>query len=159
MAGRRSRECLAWLADSGRLCPRVSRIEPWSKSLETRPYFILGDLAVNVLAGSVVGLVVAALFGPAWNMLLAMIVAMGLGMAVSMPIALLCGACFGAMELMVPVMTTGMVAGMAVSMLAAEAEVAFGWAARVGAYSGVGVVVATYVANSVIKRRGARWTS
>lgn len=127
--------------------------------METRPYFVLGDFAVNILAGIGVGLATAALFGPAWNMVLAMFVAMAFGMLLSMPIALLAGALFGAMELMVPVMTTGMVVGMVVAMAAAMGEVTFGWAARVGAYGGLGVVVATYVANSVIKRRAARWTS
>lgn len=127
--------------------------------METRPYFVLGDFGANIVAGSVVGLATAAMFGPNWNMMLAMIVAMGLGMVMSMPIALAAGALFGAMELMIPVMTTGMVAGMVVSMAAAMGEIGFAWAARIGAFAGAGVVVVTYVANYVIKKRAALWTS
>ncbi len=120
---------------------------------------MLGDLAVNIVAGSVIAVITAALFGPSWNMVLAMIVGMALGMLISLPIAILSGALFGAMEVMIPVMTTGMVAGMLVSMVAAMGEVALGWSARVGAIIGIGVAIATYVANSVIRRRASRWTS
>jgi hypothetical protein len=127
--------------------------------VETRPYFVLGDFASNILAGVFVALVTNALFGPGWNMWLAMFVGMALGMLLSTPFAILAGALFGAMELMIPVMTTGMVVGMVVSMAAAMGEVTFAWAARVGAYSGAAVVAVTYLANSVIKRRAARWTS
>jgi hypothetical protein len=127
--------------------------------LETRPYFVLGDLAVNVATGWIVALAMALLFGPSWNMWLAMVVGMALGMMISLPISLLSGALFGAMEVMIPVMTTGMVVGMVVPMAAAMGEVGFGWAARSGAACGVGVVIATYVANIVIKRRTAHWTS
>ena len=38
-------------------------------------------------------------------------------------------------------------------------EVALGWSARVGATTGIGVAIATYVANGVIRRRAGRWTS
>jgi len=127
--------------------------------LETRPYFVLGDLAANVLAGIAIGSLSAAVFGTGWNMMLAMFVGMALGMAVSTPLALLAGALFGAMEVMVPVMTTGMVAGMVVSMAASMTDVGYGWAARVGAYCGVGVVVVTYVANGLIKQGAKQWTS
>ena len=91
--------------------------------METRPYFLFGDLLANGLAGVLVGVVMAALFGPGWNMILAMFVGMALGMIISLPIALPLGALFGAMEVMVPVMTTGMVAGMVVSMASAMATV------------------------------------
>jgi len=127
--------------------------------METRPYFVLGDLLANVATGALVGLVMAGLFGPAWNMLLAMFAGMALGMAISLPPALLFGAFFGAMEVMVPVMTTGMVAGMLVSMAAAMGEVALGHGASLGAWSGAGVMLATYVANALIRRRTPRWTS
>lgn len=36
--------------------------------METRPYFVLGDLLVNLATGALVGLACAALSGPAWNM-------------------------------------------------------------------------------------------
>ncbi len=148
------------LAEAGNTA-KLSRRAQRSRSypLETRPYFVLGDLVVNIVAGSVIAVITAALFGPSWNMVLAMIVGMALGMLISLPIAILSGALFGAMEVMIPVMTTGMVAGMLVSMAATMGEVAIGWSARVGATTGIGVVIATYVANSVIRRRAGRWTS
>jgi len=130
-----------------------------SRQLETRPYFVFGDLAVNTTAGVLIGLVSAALFGPSWNMLVAMVVGMAIGMALSMPFALISGALFGAMEVMLPVMTTGMVAGMVVSMAAAMGDVSFGWAAKVGACCGIGVIAATYLANALIKPRASRWTA
>ncbi len=132
---------------------------PGSPPLETRPYFVFGDLVTNCVAGVVVSLIMAAIFGPGWNMLIAMIVGMFLGMAITLPIALLSGALFGAMEVMVPTMLTGMVAGMVVSMAAAMGEVGFAWSARVGVCSGIGVVIVSYVANSVIRRRNSHWTT
>ncbi len=143
----------------GLSCPQEVQIRTRETELETRPYFVLGDLAANIAAGVIIGLISALLFGPGWNMLLAMFVGMALGMVISLPIALGSGALFGAMEVMLPVMTTGMVVGMVVPMAAAMAEVSFAWAVRVGACCGVGVVIATYVANSLIKRRTERWTT
>lgn len=44
--------------------------------MEQRPYFILGDAFVNSVTGALVALVCTALFGPAWNMWLSMLVGM-----------------------------------------------------------------------------------
>jgi hypothetical protein len=44
--------------------------------IETRPYFVLGDLVSNIAVGALVGVVMAAVLGPAWNMFLAMFVTM-----------------------------------------------------------------------------------
>jgi len=84
---------------------------------------------------------------------------MAVGMVIAAPLALLCGALFGAMEVMLPVMTTGMVAGMVVPMSATMAGMSFSEGAWLGCLSGVAVVVATYVANTIIKQRASRWTS
>ncbi|MCP4904858.1 MAG: hypothetical protein GY910_07745 [bacterium] len=131
--------------------------------METRPYFVLGDLFANSLAGVLVGLAVAALFGPGWNMILAMFVGMALGMVVSLPVALPLGALFGAMEVMIPVMTTGMVTGMVVSMSATMATMAeplsLGRGAALGLYCGLGTLAACYVANLWIRGRTSRWTA
>ncbi len=127
--------------------------------METRPYFLLGDLLANSLAGVVVALLCSVVFGPSWNMVVAMFVGMALGMFVSMFVALPMGALFGAMEVMVPVMTTGMVAGMVVSMGAAMEPVPAGQAAWLGVLSGVGTLVACYVADAWMKGRASRWTS
>ena len=128
-------------------------------SMETRPYFVFGDLLANSLAGALVGTISALVFGPAWNMILAMFVGMAIGMVLSGPPAFGFAALFGAMEVMVPVMTTGMVAGMVVSMAAAMGEVSIVEGLRMGTLSGVGVMVATYVANAAIKQRAPKWTS
>ena len=131
--------------------------------METRPYFIFGDVLANSLSGIVVGAARAALFGPRWNMILAMFVGMALGMVISLPIALPLGALFGAMEVMVPVMTTGMVAGMVVSMASAMASpaepISLGRGAELGFYSGLGTLAACYAANIWIRGRASRWTS
>ena len=131
--------------------------------METRPYFIFGDLFANGLAGVLVGAASALLFGPEWNMILAMFVGMAIGMGLSMPVAFPLGALFGAMEIMLPVMTTGMVAGMVVSMAAAMAPMAEPvslWrGAELGFYSGMLTLAACYVANVWIQGRASRWTS
>ena len=127
--------------------------------METRPYFVAGALVTNAATGALAGLVMAWLFGPAWNMFVAMLIGMALGMAISLPIALVLGAFFGAMEVMVPAMTTGMFAGMVVAMAASMGEVALARGAGMGAVSGVGVLIATYLANAVIRSRGSQWTS
>lgn len=126
--------------------------------IETRPYFVFGDLVSNVLTGGVIGIIMAAVFGPSWNMFVAMFVAMAFGMAISLPFAFLLGALFGAMEIMVPVMTTGMVAAMVVSMDAAMMECSLVRGAQLGALSGVGVMIAVYLANAVIRGRTSHWT-
>ena len=127
--------------------------------METRPYFIAGDLLTNAATGALVGLVMAWLFGPHSNMFVAMLVGMAVGMALSMPLALLLGALFGAMEVMLPAMTTGMVAGMVVSMAASMGEVELVRGAGMGTASGVGVLIATYLANALIRSRASQWTS
>lgn len=127
--------------------------------METRPYFMLGDLLANCVVGAVVGVASAALFGPGWNMIIAMLVGMALGMVISIPTLLGFVALFGAMEVMVPAMTTGMVAGMVVSMSATMDDLALGRAALLGAQSGLGVLAAIYVTNAIVKRRAWKWTS
>jgi hypothetical protein len=127
--------------------------------METRPYFLFGDLVANVLAGAMVALLCSVVFGPSWNMIMAMFVGMALGMILSMFVALPMGALFGAMEVMVPVMTTGMVAGMVVSMGAAMEAIPAGRAVLMGVWSGVGTLIACSVANAWMKGRAKRWTS
>jgi len=127
--------------------------------LETRPYFLVGDLLANVTVGALVGVASAAVFDPGWNMILAMLAGMALGMVLSLPSLLGFVALFGAMEIMVPAMTTGMVAGMVVSMSATMEELPFASAAALGAKSGLGVIVAIYLANAIVKRRASLWTS
>ena len=126
--------------------------------METRPYFVLGDVLANLSVGALVGLASAAAFDPDWNMILAMLAGMAMGMALSLPALLGFVALFGAMEVMVPAMTTGMVAGMVVSMSATMGDLALGPAAVLGAKCGLGVLIAIYLANVIVKRRTPVWT-
>ena len=127
--------------------------------METRPYFIAGDIVSNLAVGALVGGGCALLFGPGWNMFVAMVIGMALGMVLSLPLALLLSAFFGALETILPVMTTGMVAGMVISMKASLMAMRVADAAWLGCVSGLGVVVATYLANGVIRPRAKRWTT
>ncbi|MGE4651801.1 MAG: hypothetical protein AAEJ53_13010 [Myxococcota bacterium] len=127
--------------------------------METRPYFVLGDVLANSVVGALVGVASAALFGPGWNMIIAMLVGMALGMVISLPALLGFVVFFGAMEVMVPAMITGMVAGMVVSMSATMGPLSFASAAVLGVKSGLGVLVAIYLANIIVKRRAALWTT
>jgi hypothetical protein len=126
--------------------------------METRPYFLLGDLASNVLSGAAVGMLCAAVVGASWNHTLAMIVGMVLGMVAILPMQLACNIFFGAFETMLPMMLTGMAAGMVVSMTAADRLVPWQEAALQGAVIGLAVLVFTYVANAILHGEVRRWT-
>lgn len=128
------------------------------KTIETRPYFVIGDVLSCTLCGALVGVVCAALFGPAWNMWVAMLVGMALGMVLALLPALGLGALFGAMEVMVPVMLTGMVAGMVVSMRAAMGTLSVPSGVEIGCLSGLGALAVSYLMNAVLRRRVRRWT-
>ncbi len=111
--------------------------------METRPYFLLGDLVANVLAGAFIGAVHggdlrtrAGICG--WRCFVGMALAMPLSMVIAFPM----GALFGAMEVMVPVMTTGMVVSMWVAMEAAMAPIPILEGARMGVYGGIATLFA-----------------
>ena len=120
--------------------------------METRLYFLVGDTFYCALTGALAGAVCAALIPQGWHMLVAMAIGMIAGMALSIPLSILLGIFFGAMELMIPVMLTGMAAGMALAMAAAEEPVALSAAGVRGAAIGVLCLVATYLANAVLRR-------
>jgi len=126
--------------------------------MEKRFYFVLGDVVSNGSIGALAGALLSLIFGPDWNMFIAMITGMVLGMIISLPFAFLFGALFGAMEIMLPVMTTGMAAGMVVSMGATMKPMSLADGAYHGLASGVSVFVITYVLNAFIKPRAAKWT-
>lgn len=127
--------------------------------METRRYFVMGDIVSNVVAGALVGGACAVLLPPEWNMAVAMITGMALGVATSLPAGFLLSGLFGAMETLLPVMTTGMVAGMAVAMQSSLTAIRPEDAAWIGGLCGLSVVIATYLANAFIKPRAARWTT
>ena len=84
--------------------------------MDNRLYFVLGDLCVNMLGGSLIGWLIWLMTPGGWNMWLVMLIAMALGMLFAVVLFIPASMFLGAMEVMVPLMLTGMVAGMAVGM-------------------------------------------
>src|SRR5690606_8904498 len=128
-----------------------------SSHVETRPYLIVGGLLANLFAGALVGAACALIFGPAWNMGIAMLAGMGLGMLIALPVSFLFGALFGAMEVMLPVMLTGMFTSMVVAMRATMEPIAWLEAAKTGSWLGLMSVGACYAANAILRRRKSPW--
>ena len=114
--------------------------------METRPYFIVGDVLVNVAAGVVAALAARVLVGPSWNVLLAMPAGSIVGMLTSLPVALLFMPFFGAFEVMLPAMLTGMIAGMLAAMRPAEA-------ALLGILSGLASVSYVYALTAWVRSK------
>lgn len=112
--------------------------------METRLYFLLGDLLACVLVAVVAACACAAIFSDAWPMVLLMPVSMVVGMFIGLLVAVLAGLIyfFGAMEIMVPTMFTGMVAGMWGAMVGAGPEFSYASLAMQGATLGLVVNVA-----------------
>jgi hypothetical protein len=122
--------------------------------MDSRLYFVLGDLFSNILVGVVAGWLAALVVGEGWNMLLAMVLAMVLGMIVGTILWLPLGALFGAMEVMLPTMFGGMLSGMVVGMWAAMAPVGGLVAALTGGGCGLLAIVIVWVMNYSL--RGVR---
>lgn len=127
--------------------------------METRPYFVVGDISSNLTAGACVGGVCALVLPTGWNMFVAMVAGMALGTVLSLPLGFLFSGLFGALETLLPVMTTGMVAGMVVAMQSSMVTMRFSDASRLGALCGCVVLVASYLANAWIRPRAKRWTT
>lgn len=123
--------------------------------METRFYFVIGDVLANAGAGAIVAVVCSALLGEAFPLAVAMPVGMIAGGIVAMPVGMLAASLFGAFEVILPVMTTGMLVGMVASMSGAAWVV---MAVR-GAVVGIGVLVATYLLNARLRGRRDVWTS
>jgi len=121
--------------------------------METRLYFIAGDVLANAGAGAGAVVVCTALLGETWPPA-AMILGMIIGGAVAMLLGMLASLLFGAFEVMLPVMTTGMLAGMMASMQAVPVNVA----ATRGAVAGIGILVVTYLLNARLRRETGPWT-
>lgn len=125
--------------------------------METRLYFIVGDLLSNLFVGALVGTVCAFIFGPAWNMWIAMLVGMALGMLIAIPLSLLFGALFGALEVMLPVMLTAMFVGMVMAMRAAVEPIAWLEAAQTSLWLSLMSLGACYAADAILRRRKSPW--
>lgn len=123
----------------------------WNEIMDKRLYFVLGDLASNVLAGAIIGWICGLLVGTGWNMFVAMFVMMAVGMALSLLLWLPASILFGAMEVMVPIMLTGMVSGMVVGMWGAMSPIDAGEAFRIGAISGLACIVAVWILNNQVR--------
>ena len=106
--------------------------------MEKRLYFILGDLATNVVSGAVAALVCTIIFGASWGMIPAMLLGMVVGMIVAgLTGVLLFLTLFGAMEIMIPAMLTGMAVGMIMSMLATMVSLSLWASMQCGALIGL----------------------
>lgn len=122
--------------------------------MDSRLYFVLGDLASNLLVGALAGWLSALVIGDGWNMWLAMFLAMGLGMLLALVLFFPLGMAFGAMEVMVPTMFSGMLGGMVVGMWAAMQPVSDAGALLAGAGCGLVGINVVWVLN--VGLRGPR---
>ena len=122
--------------------------------MDSRLYFVIGDLAGNVLIGLLVGWLCWAIVGTGWNMFFTMLLTMGVGMIVGLVLFFPLGILFGAMEVMLPLMFTGMVSGMVVGMWCAMAPISAATASFYGAMCGLVSIVAIWVINTAL--RGSR---
>jgi len=119
--------------------------------MDSRLYFILGDLASNVLVGIVVGWLCALIVGVGWNMLLAMLLTMVIGMLLGSVLWFPLGALFGAMEVMLPTMFGGMLAGMVVGMWAAMTPLGGREAVVIGGVCGLLSILVIWILNSRVR--------
>ncbi len=121
--------------------------------MDSRLYFVLGDLAGNILVGALAGWLSALVIGEGWNMVLAMFLAMAIGMLVGLVLFFPLGMAFGAMEVMLPTMFGGMLSGMVVGMWAAMHPVGGGDGLLVGAGCGLFGIVVIWVLNHAVRGR------
>ncbi len=117
--------------------------------MDQRLYFVLGDLALNILAGALIGWLIWLITPAAWNMWPAMLLGMFLGMLFAAILFIPAGIFFGAMEVMMPLMLTGMVSGMVIAMRAGM--LSGGGALFEGAVCGLACIVAVWVLNNSLR--------
>lgn len=119
--------------------------------MDSRPFFIFGDLAGNIVCGAFVALICWLIFDPTWNMVLAMFVAMAIGMVLSMVVYFPFAILFGAMEVMVPFMLTGMYSGMVVGMWASMHTISVAQALQAGALTGLATIAIVFLVNTRLR--------
>ncbi len=119
--------------------------------MDKRLYFVLGDLAANLVCGAFIAAICYLIFDTSWNMLLAMFVAMAVGMALSMLVFFPFGYWFGAMEVMLPVMLTGMYSGMVVGMWASMHPLGLLPAVLLGALIGFITITVVWIVNNQMR--------
>lgn len=124
--------------------------------MDSRLYFVLGDLVGNILVAALAGWLCSLLIGPGWNMWVAMVAAMILGMLLGLLLFFPLGILFGAMEVMLPIMFSGMLGGMVVGMWAAMAPLSGAGAAVIGGVCGlIGINFIWILNNSLRGQRDA----
>ena len=121
--------------------------------METRPYFVFGDIFSNALVGAISGWAGVAWMPHALGFWLGMAVSMVGAMLVTMLLSLtLLLRWFGAHEVMVPTMVGGMTANMSVCVMAHFAGFSALTGAWIGALIGVAVLGLVYAANARLTR-------
>ena len=115
--------------------------------METRWYFVLGDIAANILVATVAFALSSWLIGGALGMFPSMLIGMVLGMAITLPLSLgMLSTLLGVMEVMCPCMLSGMFGGMFGAMRPLDGAEILPW----GAATGIAVVVVIYLANALL---------
>ena len=120
--------------------------------METRPYFILGDVSCSVTVGIASGTAVTALVSMEWSMLVAMVAGMLLGMTAAAIGIIAFGLCFGMTELHMPAMISGMLTGMGIVMLGLQEPLAEVTAGFLGALVGLVIYTLTWMADALLQR-------
>ncbi len=119
--------------------------------MDSRLYFVLGDLFSNVLVGAVVGWLCALIVGVGWSMFPTMILTMVIGMVVGTALWIPLGMMFGAMEVMLPTMFGGMVSGMVIGMWAAMEPLGGMESFVMGGVCGLASIVVIWILNNSVR--------
>lgn len=119
--------------------------------MDSRLFYVVGDLVANVVIGVVVALMAWAIVGPGWNMWLAMGSMMVLGMLLGLALFFPFSIKLGAHETMIPAMYTGMWAGMFVGMIATMMPLTMDHAAELGVMVGAAEIVFIWIVNTLLR--------
>jgi len=121
--------------------------------MDSRLYFVLGDLFSNVLVGALVGWICALLVVVGWNPALSMLLGLTLGLVLALVSWIPLGMLFGAMEVMLPVMLSGMLSGTVLSIWATVETLESKAALSIGGICGLTVIVGIWILNSSVRGR------
>ena len=122
--------------------------------MDSRLFYVMGDLGSNILVGLVVGWLCSIVVATGWSMFFTMLFTMALGMIVGMLLFFPLGIFFGAMEVMLPLMFSGMISGMVVGMWCTMTPMVGATASFYGALCGLVSIVAIWIINNTV--RGSR---
>lgn len=124
--------------------------------MDSRLYFVLGDLFATIFVGAAVGWLSWALIDTGWNMWIAMVIAMLLGMVVATVLFFPLSFWFGAVEIMVACMFSGMLSGMVVGMWCSMEMLQGRSAAAIGSVCGLVGIVIVWIINNHVRGVQAR---